>query len=400
MKYVLVLNSGSSSLKFNLFHADGAKPVLQGIIEKIGSHSQYEWKFCQDSKSKEYKKKDDSIKDHLKAIHVIEDILKENVDVSKLIFIGHRVVHGGLTFKEDVAYMVNEKVLKQIEELEDLAPLHNRINLQVIRDTLKVFKNVPQVVVFDTTFHTTIPEVAYRYALPYNKLGPELRKFGFHGISYSYISNAVAKFVNSPNAKIISLHLGSGCSACAIKDGKSIETSMGMTPLQGLIMGTRTGDIDGACIIHILRKYEKDVDKVEKLLNSESGLKGICGENDMRSVRKGIQSDRNKSLAFDMFCYRVKNYIGNYYAILGGADILVFTGGIGENSCEVRNEVCKGLECLGIKIDPEKNFAKEKEEIHEISAKDSKVRVLVIAAQEDLQIALMGNKLLKDEAKL
>ncbi len=395
-KHILVFNAGSSSLKWCVYtSATNLSLKLSGNIEKIGEESSKISIKEKDTKNE----KEEKIDDHLAAVQYILKTIKDHgMTESDFSFVGHRVVHGGLSFDHDVAYKVDESVLKKIEELEELSPLHNPVNLEGIQDTIKVFKNVPQVVVFDTTFHLTLSETAYKYALPYDKLGPEVRKFGFHGISYKYVSLKAIDFLKShqmKHKKLIIMHLGNGSSVCATKDGKSIDTSMGITPLQGLMMGTRTGDMDPSAVFHILRKYyspinEKSVDQVEELVNKKSGLKGICGMNDMRSIVKEMKTNKDAKLAFDMFVYRIKQYVGSYFVTLGGCDAIVFTGGIGEHSSEVRAAVVKELECIGVELDQARNNS---EEGTDLSAENSKVRVLRINTSEEVQIAKMGIEL-------
>jgi acetate kinase len=401
--HILIFNSGSSSLKYHVYNRedDILTLVVSGNVEKIGEESSIITTKHNDKEDK----KNTSVKDHLEAIKQILKIL-EDIGNFDFAFIGHRVVHGGLTFQEDRAYRVDDDLIKKVSDLAELSPLHNPVNLEGIKDTIKVFKNTPQVVVFDTSFHNTLPEAAFKYAVPYDELGAEVRKFGFHGVSYKYISAQVTKYLEKTNKvrdlqslKLIVMHLGNGSSMAAIKGGKCIDTTMGLTPLEGLIMGTRTGDMDPSAVLHILRKYmspinEESVNKVEQLINKKSGLKGLCGHNDMRKIVEEMKHDENAKLAFDMFCYRIRKYIGTYFVVLGGCDAIVFTGGIGENSADVRATVVQGLSCIGVEIDEKKNAAKSKDPVLDISSENSKISVLRALTDEERQIALMGMDLL------
>jgi acetate kinase len=324
---IFVLNSGSSSIKYKLFSYNrDMEVVADGLIEKIGEEGYP--------------------KNHKKALKLIEERLKRDKileDFSSLDVVAHRVVHGGSLFTEPI--VIDDRVIRGIEEMIPLAPLHNPANLEGIIAISNLAPNLKQIAFFDTAFHQTLPPLAYRYALPieyYRDMG--IRRYGFHGISHQYLLRESAKLLNKPidRCNIITLHLGNGTSATAIKSGKSIDTSMGFTPLEGLIMGTRCGDIDAGVLLYLENRSE-----LNWLLNYESGLKGICGTNDMRKIIKNMKSgDKNSKLAFDMFCNRVKKYIGSYIALIGEVDAIIFSGGIGENSKEVRDEVCRGLESL------------------------------------------------------
>jgi acetate kinase len=377
---ILILNSGSSSIKYNLYQQENCQLILHGQISKIGEHD------------------NDGVHSHRDALAKILELIQNQSHHDALLFVGHRVVHGGTIFSRDVAYLVDESLLQQIDQLSELAPLHNPVNLLGIKESIKLFKNVPQIVVFDSSFHHTIPHVAQQYAIPKMYSNKNIRKFGFHGISYKYVSQKVLKYLpEKEESKLIVLHLGNGCSACAIKNGSSIETSMGLTPLQGLIMGTRSGDVDPEVVIRMAREDDNNtIDKVEHILNYESGLKGICEENDMRTVVKMMKDgNADAKLAFDMFCYRIRQYIGSYFVTLGGCDAIVFTAGIGENSIDVRQKVCEGLECIGVHIDSDLN-KKQSTQILDISTENSPVKILVVPTDEDKQIALMGIELLNN----
>ncbi len=310
------------------------------------------------------------------------------VDFGDLAGIGHRVVHGGEEFHRPVR--IDAAVMAAIEALIPLAPLHNPPNLTGIRVTMEQAAQIPQVAVFDTAFHQSMPEHAFLYALPYALYQQrQVRRYGFHGTSHCYVAHQAARHLDRPlqELRMITLHLGNGASAAAIQDGKCIDTSMGMTPLEGLVMGTRSGDLDPAILFYLARKCGLDIDALDALLNRDSGLKGICGENDMRTITEAArQGDRQAGLALEIFCYRLKKYIGAYAAALGGLDCVVFTGGIGENSALVRNMSCQDMEWLGIILDQEKNNSRSKR-IREIQAPASRVTLLVIATDEEREIA-------------
>jgi acetate kinase len=298
------------------------------------------------------------------------------------------VVHGGEAFSESV--ILNEQVIASIESAADLAPLHNPANLTGIKVTRELAPDTPQIAVFDTAFHQSIPEHSYLYALPHELYkNNKVRRYGFHGTSHSYVARQAANHLGKSldELSIISLHLGNGASAAAIKNGKCRDTSMGLTPLEGLIMGTRSGDLDPAILFYLGRETGMDMDELDKLLNKQSGLKGICGENDMRTITQSAAGGDNRAqLALTMFCYRIKKYIGSYMAVLGGADCIIFTGGIGENSSLVREMSCAGLHALGITIDKEKNSRGGKETFT-IQTAESYVQVLVVPTNEELEIA-------------
>lgn len=389
---ILVLNSGSSSLKFQLFQKSDLSVLASGLIEQIGdSTSAAKLSFVDSANIEQELRQKDPVVDHRAAIKVMSDMLRESgvlIDTSELAGIGHRVVHGGEAFQQPVR--IDSAVIAAIEELIPLAPLHNPANLMGIRETMEHVARTPQVAVFDTAFHQSIPEHAYLYALPYSLYEKQkVRRYGFHGTSHSYVVRQAALHLNRPldELNIITLHLGNGASAAAISGGKCIDTSMGLTPLEGLVMGTRSGDLDPAILFYLGRENGMNLDDLDALLNKESGLKGICGENDMRVISEAAeQGDRQAKLALTIFCYRLKKYIGSYMAALGGVDCIVFTGGIGENSTIVRQLSCQGLEWLGISLDIEKNSFRQKD-ILEIHCKDSVVSLLVIATDEEHEIA-------------
>ncbi|NOQ45340.1 MAG: acetate/propionate family kinase [Desulfobulbaceae bacterium] len=389
---ILVINSGSSSLKFQLFDLPDLTVTASGLIEQIGDEQSHARLTYFDSAGTEQTfKQTESVAEHRQAIMVMADLLRESgamADSRDLAGIGHRVVHGGEAFHEPV--LIDDSVISVIEELIPLAPLHNPANLIGIRVAMEHVGTVPQVAVFDTAFHQSIPEHGYLYALPYRLYEEQkVRRYGFHGTSHGYVAGQAAQYLGKPLAElnIISLHLGNGASAAAIRGGQCIDTSMGLTPLEGLIMGTRSGDLDPAILFYLARETGMDLDDLDRLLNKQSGLKGICGENDMRTITElSEQGDKQARLALTMFCYRLKKYIGAYIAALGGVDCIVFTGGIGENSAIVRQMSCQGLERLGISHDKEKKGA-QRNEISEIQAADSLVKILVVQTNEELEIA-------------
>jgi len=389
---ILVLNSGSSSIKFQLFEMDENRSIASGIIEQIGEN---------DSSAKIYFddkviEKNEFIKDHHSGLKLMNMLLIESCTIKSLDelgAIGHRVVHGGEKFSKPV--IVNNDVLEEIEKLIPLAPLHNPANLDGIKVTMQQSPKVPQVAVFDTAFHSTIPSYAYMYALPYEMYEKDgVRKYGFHGTSHHYVIKEASKYLGIEDINAITLHLGNGASMAAVKNGKCVDTTMGLTPLEGLIMGTRSGDLDPAILFYLARKHDLSIDELDKLLNKQSGLKGICGNNDMREVESMAEKGDNRAkLALDMFAYRIKKYIGSYSAVVGKLDCIIFTGGIGENDIDTRARCCESLENLGIELDLVKNNQRAKN-ILDISLKGSKVKVLVIPTNEELEIAIQANSLL------
>jgi len=388
---VLVINSGSSSIKYQLFDMDNGSVLASGAIERIGeSQSLYRHRVHRGIKITE-SRDELCVTDHRIGLSLIATRLSESgviTDLSELFAIGHRVVHGGESFREPA--MINEAVLKQIQDMIPLAPLHNPANATGIEITMLQAPGVPQVAVFDTAFHQTIPEHAWRYALP-DRFYTEhrVRRYGFHGTSHAYVAKQAAAFLGKPlqTLNLITLHLGNGASATAIKQGKSVDTSMGMTPLEGLIMGTRCGDMDPAIHFYLGRTTDLGNNELESLLNKESGLKGICGSTDMREVHRLAETgDEQARLAIDMYCYRIKKYIGAYYAALGRLDAVVFTGGIGENAPWLREQCCTGLEALGIAIDEQRNISASSDTFA-INSETHSVSLLVIPTNEELEIA-------------
>ena len=387
---ILVLNCGSSSIKYKLFDMTTKEVLAQGGIEKIGLVGSF-LKLTLPNGEKKILEKD--IPEHTAGIEfILNTLVSPEYGAIKALdeinAVGHRMVHGGERFSESV--LLNKEVLDAFIACNDLAPLHNPANLKGVNAVSAILPNVPQVGVFDTAFHQTMPDYAYMYAIPYElyeKYG--VRRYGFHGTSHRYVSQRVCEFlgVDPKGKKIITCHIGNGGSISAIKDGKCIDTSMGLTPLEGLVMGTRSGDIDAGAVTFIMEKEGLNATGVSNLLNKKSGVLGVSGvSSDMRELEAAVAAGNPKAiLAEKMYFYRIKKYIGAYAAALGGVDIILFTGGVGENQANCRSEVCEGLEFMGVKIDLEKNKVRGEEAI--ISADDSKVTVAVIPTDEELMIA-------------
>ena len=386
---VLVINAGSSSIKYQLFEMPAEKVLAKGLLEKIGEETSQLNHF---SDSKEHKIKTKAA-DHSAGMKLILDALvgpQTGVikDVSEITAVGHRVVHGGEEFTDSV--VINDEVIASIEKFADLAPLHNPPNLTGIKAAQKGLPEALQVACFDTAFHTSIPKVAYIYGLPYEIYEKyRVRKYGFHGTSHRYVARRCAAIMGRDkyDVNVITCHLGNGCSITAVKDGKSVDTSMGLTPLEGVVMGTRSGDFDPAILFYLSDKGYS-IDELNDMCNKQSGLLGISGvSNDMRNLREQAEAGNDRAkLAFDIFCYRIRKYIGSYTAVLGRLDALVFTGGIGENVAEVRAQVCRNLEQIGIKIDSAANEATIRRE-GLISSAQSRVKVYCVPTNEELAIA-------------
>lgn len=392
---ILVLNAGSSSIKYCLFEMTHQTLLITGLIERIGETTSAHRHTLTGTPQQQYEK---PIADHQQALRELFSALSGSgalPDTRELSCIGHRVVHGGEQFREPA--LIDEQVTQQIAAMIPLAPLHNPANLLGIQETLRQMGDIPQVAVFDTAFHQTLPDYAYRYALPaklYTEHG--VRRYGFHGTSHRYVAKLAAQCLGKAPAEtnLITLHLGNGASVAAIENGLSIDTSMGMTPLEGLIMGTRCGDIDPAIHFYLSRTLDMPNDAIENLMNKASGLKGVCGENDMRAVHKLAEAgDETARLALNMYAYRIKKYIGAYFAALGRVDALVFTGGIGENDAWLREQCCANLAALGIAIDSAKNQCPARP-CADIAASGSQVAVLVIATHEELEIAIQAQECL------
>ena len=388
---VLVLNCGSSSIKYKLYDMTTKEVMAQGGIEKLGLPDSF-LKFTLADGSKKIIEK--NMPEHTVGVELILEVLTNAEygcikSLEEIDAVGHRLVHGGEKFNTSV--VITPEVISQMEACTELAPLHNPANLKGVAAITKILPNVPQVGVFDTAFHQTMPAHAYMYALPYEyyeKYG--VRRYGFHGTSHRYVSRRACEFLglDYENTKVITAHIGGGGSITAVKNGKSIDTSMGLTPVEGLVMGTRCGDVDLGAITFLMEKEGLDAAGVNAVINKKSGVMGVSGvSSDMRDIEAAIAAGNERAkLALDMFEYRLLKYIGAYTAALNGVDVLVFTGGIGENQMQTRDYICRGLEYLGVKYNAELNGKTRGEEI-EISTPDSKVRVVVIPTDEELTIA-------------
>ncbi len=397
---ILVINSGSSSIKYKLFEMPSKTVISAGMVEKIGEANSHV-KHKEISNHKEFSE-NLPISNHREGFDKIMALLTEGesrvIDsLDELAGVGHRVVHGGEKFNAPI--LINEEVRKQIDTLAFLAPLHNPPNLLGIEVATKAFKNVPQVAVFDTAFHQTMPASSYRYAIPeklYKQYG--IRVYGMHGTSHHYVAKQAAAYLKKPieALSLITIHLGNGCSMAAIQQGKCLDTSMGLSPLPGLIMGTRSGDIDPSVYYFLGKQLNMSLDEIDNFLNKESGLKGITGDNDLRNIiARKEKGDQVATLALEMYIYRIKKYMGAYTAALGKLDALIFTAGVGENSAYIRESVCKGLAILGITLDKEKNSQQTKH-IQELQLENSAVKVLVIPTNEELEIAEATMHLLQE----
>lgn len=385
--YVLVINAGSSSLKYSLVDAVSGEAAATGLIERIGepqghqSHRGPDGEFTGEQPIATH---EDALRAAIDAFETHGPSLGD-VDIEA---VGHRVVHGGSRFGAPA--LIDDAMVAEVTELVPLAPLHNPANLEGIEVARRLFPDLPHVAVFDTAFHQTLPPHAYTYAVPFDWLEEHgIRRYGFHGTSHAFVSGQAARLLGRDPADVnlIVLHLGNGCSATAVRGGKSVDTSMGLTPLEGLVMGTRSGDLDPAIQTHLARELGWSVDRIDHALNSESGLKGLTGDNDFRELsRKQAAGDERAQLAFDVYCYRIKKYVGAYYAALGRVDAIVFTAGVGQHSTEVRAASLQGLERLGIKIDADRN-TKASSSARFVSTGDSSVAVLVIPTNEEWQIA-------------
>lgn len=386
---ILVINCGSSSLKFQLINSASEEVLAKGLCERIGIDGSLTYQPEGGEKVKSSK----AMPTHTEAIQFVIDALtdaKTGVvkSLDEIGAVGHRLVHGGEKFASSV--VITEEVKNAVEECNDLAPLHNPANLIGVNACEKLMPGTPMVAVFDTAFHQTMPEKAYMYGLPYAYYDKyKVRRYGFHGTSHSFVSKRAADIVGKPYeaAKTIVCHLGNGASVCAVKNGKSVDTSMGLTPLEGLVMGTRSGDIDPAILEFIAKKENKDIEGLMKVLNKESGVYGLSGlSSDFRDLSDAAAGgNKQAQTALEVFSYRVAKYVGSYAAAMNGVDNIVFTAGIGENDVEVREEVCSYLGYLGIELDKKAN-ASRGEEVR-ISTPDSKVTVLVIPTNEELAIA-------------
>src|SRR5574344_1720774 len=388
---ILVLNCGSSSIKYALYNMDDKSVLASGGAERVGLDGAFVKVKLPNGEKKQIMH---DIPEHTEGVKFIFSLLTDPEigaikDLKEIDAVGHRMVHGGEKFNKSV--IPDDEVLKEFEACSDLAPLHNPANLKGVKAVSELMPGLPQVGVFDTAFHQTMPKYAYMYPIPYELYEKyAIRRYGFHGTSHRYVSKRVCDFlgVKPEDNKVITCHIGNGGSVAAVKYGKCIDTSMGLTPLEGVMMGTRSGDIDGGAITFIEKKLGLDADGVSNLLNKKSGVYGLCGYTDMRDVASAAANgDEKAAIAQDSYFYRVKKYVGAYAAAMGGCDVLVFTAGVGENQFELREAVCKDMEYMGIKLDFELNRKTRSTETI-ISTKDSKVKVCVIPTDEELMIAM------------
>ncbi len=393
---VLVLNSGSSSLKFQLFSMPEKKILCSGLIERIG-FDEAKFIFKTDKNTIEVVA---AIPNHKVGLELLsKQLLDKETGIIKsadaIDIVGHRVVHGGKHFSNTTE--ITQVVKEKIKALSSLAPLHNPANLEGIEVAEAIFPNAKQVAVFDTAFHQSIPEHAYKYAIPNEFLEKHnIRLYGFHGTSHKYVSEKAIEYLGKQNSKIITIHLGNGCSMTAIKNGKSIDHTLGFSPVNGLIMGTRSGDIDQSIIFHLAKKFNYSLDEINSLLQNKSGMLGLTGFSDLRDIQAGAEKgNKDCKLALQMNAYRIKKYIGSYAAIMNGLDAIVFTAGIGENSPEMRQRVCEDLDYLGIILDIKKNQVRP-DKLTVVSTDASKVKVLVIPTNEELEIAKQSMELFEN----
>ncbi|MEM6842096.1 MAG: acetate kinase [Bacteroidota bacterium] len=392
---ILVLNSGSSSIKFRIYDMPNEDLVAAGSVEKIGNdNADIHLEFAGQSEQI-----NQPVRDHEEGLQWIANFLTNQVLAdSPLNAVGHRVVHGGEEYSQPV--LISDEVLHQVEKLALLAPLHNPPNARGIQVSRRVFPQAQQVAVFDTAFHATLPSYAFRYPIPtklYEQYG--IRVYGMHGTSHQYVAQQAADFLDKPMSEtsLITIHLGNGCSMAAVKNGQSVDTSMGLSPLAGLMMGTRSGDIDPSIPFFLSEQANMSPAEIDHMLNHESGLKGIAGENDLREVLKlQQQGDKMAQLALEMYCYRIKKYIGAYMAVLGEVDALVFTAGVGENSDIVRERSLAGLENLGVELDVAKNQERSSG-IRQLQRASSKVKILVVPTNEELAIAQQTYQVLSEK---
>ncbi|MFO7946060.1 MAG: acetate kinase [Armatimonadota bacterium] len=397
---VLVVNCGSSSLKYELFDTDAEQPLAGGLAERVGINGGDDAVLEHEPADAEEIVREMPMPDHEVALGAVLDILVDDAvgvidSLDAIEAVGHRVVHGGEKFAESV--LIDDEVIAAIDEFSELAPLHNPPNLTGIRACQKRLPGVPAVAVFDTAFHQTLQPRAYLYGLPYEIYEEHgVRRYGFHGTSHRYVTQVAARRLQQDHGippgdqKIITCHLGNGCSMAAVDGGSSIDTTLGFTPLEGLLMGTRCGDLDPAIVYFLMEKLDLDTDEIDQMLNKQSGLLGVSGvSSDMRDVKAAAhEGNRRAQAALDLFCYRVRRYIGAYAAVLEGLDAIVFTAGIGENESLVRAQALEGLEFMGIKEDTAKNEAVSKlPEGEDIATDDSDVRIYVIPTDEELMIA-------------
>lgn len=391
---ILIINSGSSSIKYQLFKMPQEEVICSGLVERIGlANPEIHYKSNNHSIDKICE-----IPNHEIGLgKVVKFLLDEEVGVikstSEIVAVGHRVVHGGAAFSNTV--VIDEKVKDIIKELFPLAPLHNPANYEGIMVAETMFPSATQIAVFDTAFHQTMPKKAYKYAIPNKFLNVnKIRRYGFHGTSHKFVTEKAIEHLGAKSSKIITIHLGNGCSMTAVKDGKSVDTSLGFGPNEGLIMGSRSGDVDQAIIFHLVNNLDYSIDEVNNILLRDSGMTGLTGHSDLRDIEKlAAQGNEDCKLALDMSAYRIKQYIGKYVAVLNGLDAIIFTAGVGENSIVLRKLICEEMEFFGIEIDEEKNNVKARK-LTEIHSEKSKVKIVVIPTNEELEIAKQSFQLL------
>lgn len=392
---VLVINSGSSSIKYQLFEMPAETVICSGLVERIGlPNPEIHYK----SENHEIDNICEIPNHEVGLEKIVKFLLDEEVGVikstSEIGAVGHRVVHGGATFSNTVE--IDGKVKDIIKELFPLAPLHNPANYEGIIVAEQMFPNAKQIAVFDTAFHQTMPEKAFKYAIPNKLLNVnKIRRYGFHGTSHKYVTEKAIEHLGTKSANIITIHLGNGCSMTAVKDGKSVDTTLGFGPNEGLIMGSRSGDVDQAIIFHLIKNLGYGIDEVSHMLDRDSGMTGLTGYSDLRDI-ESLAEEGNKDcqLALDMSAYRIKQYIGSYTSVLNGLDAIVFTAGIGENSILARKSVCEDMDFFGIELDQEKNDGRPKK-LTEVQSANSKVKILVIPTNEELEIAKQSFELIK-----
>ncbi len=396
---IFVVNSGSSSIKYQLFKMPVEKPVCSGLVERIGLENSIITHRINSEKDEKIIHKTINLSGHEEGLHEVAALLSDaetgvikkpdEIDV-----VGHRVVHGGETFAATT--IITKKVKEKIKNLFTLAPLHNPANYLGIEVAEKIFTEAKQVAVFDTAFHQTLPPKAFRYAIPKSfYTDHHIRAYGFHGTSHKYVSGKAMEYLNKPDARLITIHLGNGCSMAAIKNGKSVDTSMGFSPLSGLVMGTRSGDIDPSIIFHLINQLDYDPEQVNNLLNKQSGMLGLTGFPDMRDIGRAVlEGHKDAESALEIYAYRIKKYIGAYAAVLNGLDAIVFTAGVGENDVNTRRRVCSEMQFLGIHLDEKKNKMSSSV-TREINSADSPVKILVVPTNEELEIAKQCYELLQ-----
>lgn len=395
----LVINSGSSSLKYQLFKMPVKSPISSGLVERIGIEGSYIKHTVFKGDEKFVTEKSAFIADHGEGLKQVLSLLTEGElavieSPDDIHAVGHRVVHGGEHFSGPT--LITEEVKEQIRKLFSLAPLHNSVNLKCIEVAEQTFQNAEQVAIFDTAFHQSIPQQAFRYAIPERYYKEEgVRVYGFHGTSHKYVSEQAIQWLDKKDSKLISIHLGNGCSITAIKNGKSIDTSMGFGPLSGLVMGTRSGDIDPSVIFHLIEHAGYSHEQLSALFNKQSGLLGVGGSSDMRDIRKmATAGDENAILSLALYAYRIKKFIGAYAAVLNGIDAIIFTAGVGENDRDMREAVCTELGFLGIEMSLDSN-RQYNGGLMDVSTDDSKVKILIIPTNEEYEIASQCYSLLQ-----